>query len=42
MREGFVVREFPHIPELIDHLRLTIRSETDNERLANAIERIRS
>jgi histidinol-phosphate aminotransferase len=42
MREGLVVREFPHIPELIDHLRFTVRSEADNERLANAIERIRS
>lgn len=42
MREGLVVREFSHIPELIDHLRFTVRSETDNDRLINAIERIRS
>lgn len=42
MREGLVVREFTHIPELIDHLRFTVRSGTDNDRLINAIERIRS
>ncbi|MGB5564711.1 MAG: aminotransferase class I/II-fold pyridoxal phosphate-dependent enzyme [Acidimicrobiia bacterium] len=42
MREGLVVREFAHIPELIDHLRFTVRSGTDNDRLINAIERIRS
>jgi histidinol-phosphate aminotransferase len=42
MREGLVVREFPHIPELIDHLRFTVRSGTDNDRLINAIGRIRS
>ena len=42
MSEGLVVREFRHIPELIDHLRFTVRSATDNNRLINAIERIRS
>ena len=42
MREGLVVREFPHIPELIDHLRFTVRSGADNDRLINAIGRIRS
>lgn len=42
MREGLVVREFPHIPELIDHLRFTVRSQTDNDRLIETIERIRS
>jgi histidinol-phosphate aminotransferase len=42
MREGLVVREFPHIPELIDHLRFTVRSRTDNDRLITTIERIRS
>ncbi len=42
MREGLVVREFPHIPELIDYLRFTVRSPTDDDRLVNTIERIRS
>lgn len=42
MREGLVVREFPHIPELIEHLRFTVRSQTDNDRLIETIERIRS
>lgn len=42
MGEGLVVREFPHIPELIDHLRFTVRSGTDNNRLIDAIGRIRS
>ena len=42
MSEGLVVREFPHIPELANHLRFTVRSETDNDRLVNTIERIRS
>lgn len=42
MVEGLVVREFPHMPELIDHLRFTVRSRTDNDRLVKAIERIRS
>jgi len=42
MREGLVVREFPHISELINHLRFTVRSGTDNDRLINAIGRIRS
>lgn len=42
MREGLVVREFPHIPELANHLRFTVRSPSDNNRLVDAIERIRS
>jgi len=42
MSEGLVVREFPHIPELIDHLRFTVRSETDNNRLIATLERILS
>jgi histidinol-phosphate aminotransferase len=42
MREGLVVREFPHIPELDRHLRFTVRSGTDNDRLIDAIERIRT
>ena len=42
MSEGLVVREFPHIPELADHLRFTVRSPADNDRLINTIERIRS
>lgn len=41
MREGLVVREFPHIPELIEHHRFTVRSQTDNDRLIETIERIR-
>jgi histidinol-phosphate aminotransferase len=41
MREGLVVREFPHIPELQDHLRFTVRSAADNDRLIETIERIR-
>jgi histidinol-phosphate/aromatic aminotransferase/cobyric acid decarboxylase-like protein len=36
------VREFPHIPELSEHLRFTIRSEADNDRLVETIERIRT
>jgi histidinol-phosphate/aromatic aminotransferase/cobyric acid decarboxylase-like protein len=42
MAEGLVVREFPHIPELADHLRFTVRSPADNDRLVEAIERIRT
>lgn len=42
MSEGLVVREFPHIPELADYLRFTVRSPIDNDRLINAIERTRS
>ena len=42
MSKGLVVREFPHIPELVDHLRFTVRSETDNNRLIAALERILS
>lgn len=41
MGEGLVVREFPHIPELREHLRFTIRSGSDNDRLVSTIERIR-
>jgi len=40
MREGLVVRKFPHVPELAHYLRFTIRSAEDNDRLANTIERI--
>jgi histidinol-phosphate aminotransferase len=42
MREGLVVREFPHIPQLLEYLRFTVRSKTDNERLVDTIERIRT
>ena len=42
MSEGLVVREFPHIPELSEHLRFTIRSPGDNDRLVATIERIRT
>jgi histidinol-phosphate aminotransferase len=42
MREGLVVREFPHMPELAEHLRFTIRSGADNDRLVETIERIRT
>ena len=41
IREGLVVREFPHIPQLQDHLRFTVRSPVDNDRLIETIERIR-
>lgn len=41
MREGLVVREFPHIPKLHGHLRFTVRSAADNDRLIETIERIR-
>jgi len=41
MREGLVVREFPHMPELAEHLRFTIRSKADNDRLIETIERTR-
>ena len=41
MAEGLVVREFPHIPQLRDHLRFTVRSTLDNDRLIETIERIR-
>jgi histidinol-phosphate aminotransferase len=42
MREGLVVREFPHIPELLEYLRFTVRSKMDNDRLVDTIERIRT
>jgi len=42
MREGLVVREFPHIPELVDYLRFTVRSATDNDRLIATLERTHS
>jgi histidinol-phosphate aminotransferase len=42
MSEGLVAREFHHIPELINYLRFTVRARTDNDRLVNTIERIRS
>ena len=42
MREGLVVREFPHIPQLLEYLRFTVRSKTDNDRLVDTIERIRT
>lgn len=41
MREGLVVREFPHVPELAEHLRFTVRTPSDNDRLIDTIERIR-
>lgn len=42
MSEGLVVREFPHIPQLLECLRFTVRSKTDNDRLVDTIERIRT